>query len=260
MSIAVYILAILLGIVLIYSLINYLLSPRPPSRIGPEQISLSTQRQIISSEELKIGWSSTSGSTLFFYINPTIKDRTSISGNEYAKAVQIGSKQTLKILVAADAGRGYANSPATLEVFVKNNPIPEIIEIPNISLQKWSAVAIVKQGRKFNIYINGKLMVSHVCTAMPDFDETQPLRTGDARLGGSIALMSLAPYPMNIDDVRSMVSSTSGTDGAPYISSGIFSFIPTFSVQVNLCPGGNCNSTKTSGSPGPLNQWTTPYA
>lgn len=260
MSTAVYILGIFLVIYLIYYLINYLLSPRPPARIGAEEIDLSSVTQVISSEQLKAAWSSSSGSTLFFYINPSIKDRTSVSGNEYAKAVQVGSKQTLKILVAADAGRGYANAPATLEIYVKNNPKPEFVEILNFPLQKWSAMAIVKQGRKFNIYMNGKLSVSHVCTAMPDFDETQPLRTGDARLGGSIALMSLAPYPMNIDQVRSMVSSTSGTDGAPYLSSGIFSFIPSFSIDMNLCPGGNCNSIKTSGNPGPLNQWTSPYA
>ena len=208
-----------------------------------------------------MGWSSTPGSTLLFYINPTITDRTSVSGNEYANAIQIGSKQNLKILVAADAGRGYANSPAILEVFVKNNTVPEIIEIPNIALQRWTAVAIVKSGRKFNIYINGKLSVSHVCTAMPDFDETQPLRTGDVRLGGNIALMSLAPYPMSSDDIRSIVSNSMGTDGKPYLSSGFLAFvpIPTFTMGINWCPGGNCDSNKVNGNPGPLNQWTSPY-
>lgn len=242
-------------------MIQYAFSPAVPSRIGNDIIDLSTNTQVISSEELKNAWTPTSGSTIFFYINPHIKDRSSVSGNEYADTVQIGSKQILQILTAADAGRGYASAPARLEVFLKDRSNPEYIDIQNLPLQKWSAIAIVKQGRKFNIYINGKISVSHVCEAMPDFDETQPLRVGDSRLGGSIALMSISAFPVNGDTIASIVSNTSSTNGEPYLYSGFASFIPfpSFSLSMNMCPGGNC-STKINGNPGPLNQWTSPYA
>jgi len=244
-------------------MIQYAFSPPVPSRIGDETIDLSKNTQVISNEELKSAWTTNNGSTLFFYINPSINDRTSISGNEYANAVEIGSKQVLQILIAADAGRGYSSAPARLKVVLKDksDDEAEYIDIQNLPLQRWSAVAIVKEGRKFNIYINGRLSVSHVCDGMPDFDQTQPLRVGNERLGGAIALMSLSPYPIGIDSIHSLVSSTSSTDGSPYLSSGFGSFIPSFNLSsLSFCPGGNCNSTKISGNPGPMSQWSSPYA
>jgi hypothetical protein len=255
------VLGIAVIIYVIYYLISYLLLPKPINRVGAEEIDISQMQQVISSEELKNTWNATSGSTLAFNIFPEILDRTSVSGNEYATVIQIGSKQLFKLMVAPDAGRGYSTAPAILDVYVKGKADPETIEIPNVPLQRWTSVVIVKVGRKFNIYINGKISVSHMCTAMPDFDETQPLRVGTPRLTGTIALMSLASYPMKTNEVRELVNGMSAPDGKPYLSSGI-SIIPIPTINISGipfigCPGGNCSSPK---KPGPMEEWSTPYA
>jgi len=263
MNTALFLLGIIVIIYLIYYIIQYFLLPTPPKRVGNETIPLSSLSQIITSEELSTSWTGQSGSTLLFYIYPTITDRTVVSGNEYAKAIQLGSKQSFNILVAPDAGRGYITSPAQLQIYVKSCAVPEIVDIPNFPLQKWTAVAIVKRGRKFNIYLNGKLTVSYTCTAMPDFDSTQPLRVGDSRLGGQIALMSLAPYAMGADSIRSTVESTVDTDGKPYLSSGMFAFmpLPTINIKFNpFCPNGNCNLAGQAAKTSPFEQWSSSYA
>lgn len=260
MNTVLFVLFLIITIYLIYYAIQYYLLPKPPQRIGPEEIDLSKSSQVITSEELKKSWTGTSGSTLIFYINPTINDRTSVSGNEYASVVQIGTKQKFNVLVAADAGRGYSTSPAQFEIFVKSCAVPEILEIPNFPLQRWTAVMIVRQGRKFSIYLNGKLTASHMCTAMPDFDDTQPLRVGDPRLGGKIALMSLANYPMQADEVKSTVESTVDTSGKPYLTPSLFSLIPPELMNFNLmCPGGKCGSGQ-SAKTSPFEHWSSPYA
>ena len=249
---------ILLGIFIVtyavYYFVNKYFLPKYAERIGNEEMDLSQLRQIISSEQLKDTWTSTSGSTLLFYIYPVLTDRTSISGNEYADIIQIGTKQTFKVLVAPDAGRSQTMAPALLEVYEKGLNEPEIIEIPNVYLQRWSSIGIVKQGRKFNIYVNGKLIVTHMCTAMPDFDETQPLRIGDSRLGGKIALMNLTSYPMQSNDIREFIRKNQDVDGKPYLSSSIFSLIPS---MISWCPGGNCDRPMRTG---PLEEWVSPYA
>lgn len=243
--------------------------PSQIMRIGPDSISLSSNPggiQIINSEQLKSAWTSTSGSTLVFYINPKINDRTGQSGNEYASVVQIGSSQAFQLLVAPDAGRGVSMAPALLKINIaKTNPLssvapaPEIVEIPNFPLQRWTGVAIVKQGRKFNIYLNGKLAVSHMCNTMTDFDSTQPLRVGDPRLGGTIEHMSLAPYALEARAVRDLYRATVDTSGKPVVSinilSGIKIFIPSLPNHW-WCPGGNCSSTQGIS---PLEQWSSPY-
>jgi len=252
---------------LIYLLMAYLMLPSQIMRIGPDSMSLTSEgTQVINSEQLKSAWTSTSGSTLVFYINPVINDRTGQSGNEYAKVVQIGSSQTFKLLVAPDAGRGLSMAPALLEIKIAKTtplstaaPAPEIIEIPSFPLQRWTGVAIVKQGRKFNIYLNGKLAVSHMCNTMPEFDSTQPLKVGDPRLGGFIEQMSLAPYALEAKDVRDLYRATVDTSGKPInainLQNTLSMFIP--SLPSNWwCPDGNCSKTQGIS---PLEQWSSPY-
>ena len=253
---------IIVGIIIltyvIYRIVKRYLLP-VPIHAGEEQIDLSKVSQVISSEELKAAWSNTQGSTLIFFVFPEIKDRTSVSGNDYANIIQIGTKQTFKILVSPDAGRGYGMSPAMLEVFVKGSTVPELIEIPNVQLQRWTSVVIVKNGRKFDIYINGALRASHMCLAMPDFDATQPLRIGDIRLSGKVALVRLESYPMKANDVRLLITNLASTDGTPYLSSGVSFPVPHIDDITKLlqCPGGNC---ATPIQTGPMEEWSSPYA
>jgi hypothetical protein len=272
MNIIIGILAIIGVSYLIYLLMAYIMLPSQIMRIGPDSISLTAPpggTQIINSEQLKTAWTSTSGSTLVFYINPVINDRTGQSGNEYANVVQIGSSQVFKLLVAPDAGRGLAMAPALLQIDIAKTsttstqaPVPEIVEIPNFPLQRWTGVAIVRQGRKFNIYLNGKLAVSHMCNTMAEFDSNQPLKVGDPRLGGTIEQMSLAPYALEAKDVRELYRATVDTSGKPIkaieISIVLHSLVPDFSLLPNnwWCPGGNCSSTQGIS---PLEQWTSPY-
>lgn len=244
----------------VYYFVRTVALPSPPERIGAEKIMLSKPIQVVDSVTLKNAWMNTSGSTLLFFIFPEIKDRTAVVGNEYATAIQIGSKESLKVLISPDAGRGSMLAPAIFEVFVNGKNESEVIDITNMPLQRWSFVAIVKQGRKFNIYVNGELSTSHVCTAMPDYDETQPLRVGDVRLGGKIALMSLAPYAMQIDEIQTLARDTMSTDNKPYLSSDLPA-LPEISLSnmmgVFTCPGGNCNKQIRAS---PFNQWKSLYA
>jgi len=235
--------------------------PKPFNRVGTQnEIPLSTPIQVITSEELKTTWTSSSGASLIFYINPTIIDRTAQSGNEYASVVRIGTSQSFQLLVAPDAGRGLNMAPARLEIYVRGYSKPEYAEIPNFPLQRWTAVVIVKNGRRFNIYLNGTLAVTHVCTAMPDFDDTQPLRVGDPRLGGTISLMSLAPYAMKTNEVRELVKNAVDTSGKPYVPFTIMTLFSPIIPSLPFgfwCPGGNCKTPKKAG---PLEQWSSPYA
>jgi hypothetical protein len=253
--------AVLFSIYIMYYAISYAILPKPVNQVGADQVDISKIVQVVNSEDLNNAWNSTSGSTLIFSIFPDIVDRTSVSGNEYATVIQIGSKQSFNMLIAPDAGRGYSTAPAVLEIRQKGITDPEIVEIPNIPLQRWTHVAIVKNGRKFNIYINGKLTVSHMCTAMPDFDSTQPLRIGTPRMKGTVAMISLASYPMQTNEIRDLYSSSTTSDGSPNIIE-VSSILPTFNLNsltayFTFCPGGNCSKVS---NPGPMESWSSPYA
>jgi len=265
MNILTGVLFILVISYIIYLIASYYIIPKPVKQIGQDTIYLSTVTQVSSSETLKGSWTSASGSSLMFYINPSIADRTGVSGNEYASVIQIGSTQKFKILVAPDAGRGINMSPAVFEIYVNGYTKPELVEIPNFPLQRWSFVAIVKDGRRFNIYINGKIAVSHLCAAMPDFDETQPLRVGDPRLNGKISLITMATYALQTNEIREIYKNSTDGSGKPYMPITVKNIVmpflqpfTSFSIPNGFwCPDGVCSTPKSAG---PLNQWTSPYA
>ncbi len=253
---------------MIYLSLSHVLLDKSFTSVGPETISLSKVTQVITNNELQSLWSNVPGSTILFHINPTIKDRTAQSGNEYADVIKIGSKLTFRILVAPDAGRGLVMAPAQLKIITgpRLTPTTETVDIPNFPLQRWTAVAIVKDGRRFNVYLNGTIAVSYTCIAMPQYDITQPLIVGDLRLGGTISLMSISPNPLQPNEIRDLFSSSVDTSGEPYkplkLSVAFSNLLPDLSPLYNIfeqswCPGGNCSSPVAAG---PMQQWTVPYA
>jgi hypothetical protein len=266
-------------IYLAYKIILYCISLTKPSnsltRVGPEKTALSVASTlVIPGDQFSTAWNGTSGSTLFFFVYPLLRDRTSQSSSEYATVFTVGSMLSLKLLVAPDAGRGYSLAPAQLNINVACNPtsiptsctattrtdgVTETIDLPEIPLQRWTAIAIVRDGSKFNIYLNGKLSTSHMCTAAPMYITSLPLTIGDKRLGGDIALMSIASYALQTNEIRTAVANSVDTSGAPYLSSGISLPLPSLSDIENIvtCPFGNCQAVNL---PNPLQQWSSPYA
>ena len=246
----------------VYYGIRYATMPAAATNLGGETMPLSRDLQVGTSEDLKTLWANLPGSTISFYINPQIRDRTASVGNEYVTALNIGDNQRVKILIAPDAGRSSMLAPVIFEVYTSSNEIPETVDIPGVYLQRWSCVVIVKQGRRFNIYVNGKLAASRTCESMPRIDTTRSIRVGDSgkRLGGTIALLNLSPYAMQLNDVRDYVSETMGTDGKPYLISDLPA-LPTFSFdtlrELLICPGGNCSTARKAG---PIDQWNSQYA
>lgn len=254
--------AILLLTYSVFYGVRYMTLPTPPKQIGDEEMRLSISKQVGSTEDLKNAWSNTPGGTLLFHINPIILNRTATIGNEYATLVDIGRKQRLKFLISPDAGRSLMMAPAILEIYVTGDTYPEIVDIPGLYLQRWSCVAIVKQGRKFNIYVNGRLQASHTCLSMPEYDNDKPIYIGDTsgHMGGKIAHINLLSYAMTMDDVRNYISENAATDGKPYLESDA-PILPDFSLEgildIITCPGGGCNKSKNIG---PLDKWNSEYA
>lgn len=232
---------------LAYYLINKYLLPTPPTQIGATTMNLSEQTTVLTGAVLAPYVEYTSGTTLIFLINPVISDRTTYGNNEYVTAMQLGSLANFNILTAPDAGRDSAYTPATIDINVNNgkNRIKETIELSYFPLQRWSSVAIVIEGSRFNIYINGQISASHTCiNGMPYFDKTTSLIVGNSRLRGQVANMNIVGYAMKPNDILSQYTNSVNNEGTPSISSGLAFLIPTFpNITIKAyCPGGNCIS------------------
>lgn len=139
----------------------------------------------------------------------------------------------------------------------------ETIQLPIIPFQKWVFVTVAREGRRFDIYYNDKLVVSKKLINMPISNYAKSglsgVISGTEGLGGTIAVANMYNYRHSITDVINMYSTYADTRGNPYINntpptmtlsdaagmnptysptmfSNMYSMIPSMSV----CPPEGC--------------------
>ena len=132
---------------------------------------------------------------------------------------------------------------------------PVIIPIycPMLPEQKWTFVAIVIDGRRFNVLYNGKIVASKLINEMPRLSKNGELTSGYPGLNGEIAEIKYVNRAMTAEELMIEYTSTSDTRGKPYIEGG--SILDLFG-----CPAGLlCFKPKSPPSKGILS-WETPFS
>jgi hypothetical protein len=128
----------------------------------------------------------------------------------------------LKIRTGKDASQHYMES----------------IPLPAIPLQKWTAITIVKEGRRFDVYYGAKLEVSKMTENVPiEPDSTLQWVAGNTRWKGQIGLFKGFSSMRTTEDVRKDMDELLNTRGIPYYTESIqFPSMPAWPK----CLFGNC--------------------
>jgi hypothetical protein len=115
----------------------------------------------------------------------------------------------------------------------------ESIALPAIPLQKWTAITIVKEGRRFDIYYGAKLEVSKMTENVPiEPDPTIQWIAGNNRWKGQIGLFKGFTSMRTGDDVEADMHELLNTRGIPYYQDTALAF-PAF-PEFPKCLFGNC--------------------
>jgi hypothetical protein len=203
-------------------------------------------------------------------------------GNDCSKCVHSGYVNILNIsnvirvelLASPDAGRPNAAS-AQLVVRTLGMALPstaagqpiegvprvqtvfeETIALPDIPFQKWTFLTIAREGRRFDIYYNGKIVMSkrtqNVVDTRAGFG---PITAGDPNLTGKIAFIQTFPQKLSQQEVLANYKAKSDTTGQPVISAptNLFDYVPN-------CKGGGCITGPKMRPTSPLLDWQTQYA
>ena len=200
----------------------------------------------------------------------------------------------LEIMPVPDASRqGQVKAQLTIktETTGATAPIPdyyiETIPLPFINFQKWVMITVAREGRRFDIYFDDKLVVSQKTLNMPVFTQIgtnlNGVVLGSKNLVGQVANITLYTSRRTIEQVESDYTTLADTRGRPYlyngstipinISSGSISGItPTFgtsmfpslpdwsSFSFNGCFKGKCFNAPAVKPANGLLQWTSNYA
>ena len=230
--------------------------PSLTESLAPKQGKMNISTHIGAPGDARDKFLVPSGSTLMVYLFCAVNSKTPEIGNsqEPITILEIGSTLKLQMLPG-----GASSKPKTQLSILTQSPTPayETIELADFPEQKWVHLTIVREGRRYTIYYNGKIVASNRTNYFPVINSSQ-FKIGDPRLQGQFVAPRLAPTPFTIDEIQQDMLISSDTRHEPYKSDDVIEVLQSL---FSGCPKGLfCFSTTQPPSENPLKMWQTPYA
>lgn len=261
--IAIYILAI---VVITAYVIFYMILPTPTLKdIMSAPVTLREGRAVMMSDEVKKTLFGGAGGTVAAFVNAHIGDKTpKMNGAHYPLLSSEGSFSLEIAPTSIERGQTTAQLRVTMATPTGNRD--ETVELPNFPLQKWILVSILRDGRRFDVMYNDKIVASHRLTYYPAAP-TMPLRIGSGGLLGSAVHVLVAGERVNPSLLRAERAKLADTNGAPvipmnaYMPDGIGeAAAAVVSKFKTVClPGLPCEAVSEPPA-NSMKAWMTPYA
>jgi len=238
-------------VLLIIMLIFYFIRPVLLIKLSPKSGSLSSPTRVGTISDTRNNFFTPAGATIMtsVYLNAMSKTKNLINAGR--TILRIGD--TLGIVLLP----GNTQTPRKTVLLVQTqgptNSYEQIL-LENFPEQKWVHVTLVREGRRYTVYYNGKIVGSNRTKYFPVINSSQ-LILGYPGLLGEFSNPKIAPMPFREHEIVNEMNSTTNTRNAPYMPYFDFSFLNVG------CPGGIfCTSTSSGPSSDPLKIWKTPYA
>jgi hypothetical protein len=241
----------------------------------PSLTSLSKETQIVDSGTVKTSLLSQGGSTVAGFFNVQFGDRTvrmKDTNAEFTPPVLtyttlVGVKGSFEFQIAPSKlffdGPGGSNvqmpqSTAQLVVYTTHREFTTI-PLPPLTQQKWIFISILRDGRRFDVMYDDKIVASHRIDVYP-MAISNPLVIGDKALLGQAIHMFTKSSRATPNQISALRASYSDMTGQPPVKFPLpFLPIPFGTVQTACIPGMPCNPVSAPPS-NALKAWSSRYA
>jgi hypothetical protein len=254
---AVIALVAILIIITLYIII-YVIYPGSGNKdILHKMTPLSVKKDILTSDVTQSKLLGGAGSSVmgFFYLKNG--DRTNKFTNSYTPLIQVDNNWHLEI---SPSPVGKENSTARLRVHTNDSGTlkEEIIELPQIPKQKWVFIAILRDGRRFDVIYDNEIVASQRLEYYPVVISS-PLSIGNKGLDGSVIHVIINESRLTPLEVERERVSHVDTNNTVLEADAIDISFPSIKLAAQCPPGLPCNPvTRPPGNN--LLQWKTPYA
>ena len=267
---------ILLATIVTYTVIGIVYSSSNTyTDLLPTLTSLSAEKQIVDSGTVKTSLLSQGGSTVAGFFNVQFGDRT-VRMNDIlvGKALPamsyttlLGVKGSFEFQIAPSrlffdvSGGPNVQSPQSTAQLVVYTTHREFITIPlpPLTQQKWIFISILRDGRRFDVMYDDKIVASHRIDVYP-MAIANPLVIGDKALLGQAIHMFTKSSRATPTQISALRASYSDMTGQPPVKFPLpFLPIPFGNVQTACIPGIPCNPVSAPPS-NALKAWSSRYA
>jgi hypothetical protein len=251
---------IVVGVILLlitFYIIVYVIYPGSGNNdILPKITQLDSKKDIYNSDVTQSTLLSTAGSSVMGFVYLFDGDRTSKYVNEFTPLIQIINNWYLEIAPAPVSG---LNVSARLRVNTSDGGTikEEYIDLPSIPKQKWMFIAILRDGRRFDVIYNNQIVASQTLEFYPVVISS-PLSIGNTGLNGSAIHLIVNGRRLSPTEVERERVSHIDTNGTVLEADSINISFPGLKLLAQCPPGLPCDPITRP--PNNLLQWKTPYA
>ena len=252
---------IIFGVILLlitYYIIVYIIYRKAGNKdILTTMTQLSVKKDILTSDITQSTLLGGAGSTVMGYFNLKGGDRTVKYQNGYTPIIQVENNWYLEISPSPIGSDGTA---ARLRVQTSDGGLlsQEMIELPQIPKQKWMFIAILRDGRRFDIIYDNKIVASQRLEYYPVVISS-PLSVGNKGLDGSVIHVIVNSTRITPTAVERERVAHVDTNNTVLEADAINISFPGLKLFAQ-CPSGLPCDPITQPPSNNLLQWKTPYA
>lgn len=225
--------------------------------------SLSQPKQIVNAEKVQSALLEKGSSTVMGFFNLQQGDRTNtyidkLRPDEYKPLFQVANNWYFEI---SQGPGGNQNTNVRLRVTTKNSSgtaMDEIMEIPSLPKQKWVCIAILRDGRRFDVMYDNKIVASQRLLNYPVVI-SNPLILGNKGISGSAIHVIISDHRLTPTEVDRERLKYVDTNNMIIESNAIDISFPNIRLFSQCPPGLPCDPV-TKPPRDNLLQWNTPYA
>lgn len=216
---------------------------------------LNIKKGILSSNITESTILSSSGSTVMGFFKLHSGDRTSTYMDSFVQLLYITDNWYLEI-----SPKPLDMVAARLRVVTTNGDIKqdEIIDLPEIPKQKWIFIAILRDGRRFDIIYDNKIVASERLKMYPVVVSNE-LFIGNTKLDGSVIHVMVNKKRLSPSQVERERLKYVDTNNTVLEDNLIDMTLPALKLFGQCLPGLPCDII-TQPPDNNLFQWKTPYA
>ena len=251
--------AVLILIAITYYLITRVIYPSSGTNdVLPALTPLSAKKDIVMPDVTQAQLLGSGGCTVMGMFQLLHGDRTTKYSNNYTPFLQIVNNWYVEV---SNAPNDKQHAAARLRVRTQANggtAQDEMIELPPIPKQKWIFIAILRDGRRFDVIYDNKIVASQRLEHYPAVINS-PVSIGNTGLDGAaihVIINGIRMAPSDIERVRLSVVDTNQL----VIEANTFNQSLPLSSLFAECPSGLPCTTVTKPPVNQMLKWSTPYA
>lgn len=259
-SILYTIIGIIVLAIVVYLVITYLRGSSQIQNLAIQQFSLSAPKAVLDTDGVKDILLSPGAATICSFVNYRFGDRTSPAVSSTSMPVSLISiKGALEFIVSPTS--------AILEITTKGpsqTTEVETVTLPPLPQQKWMFVAILRDGRRFDVLYNDQIVASHRTAFFPVIAHNS-LIVGNTKLLGLAINVLVAPYRLTMTQALQQRAAFADTNGQPTSASleqgqqlGADAPLPFEAISADCLPGIPCKPVSRPPK-NALKAWASPY-